>query len=209
MPDRTTGLAGAAEAPETDGRRLRRARNRVAAVEALIELYAEGHLDPSAAEIAERAGLSPRSLFRYFDDVDDLAHTAIEHHVRVIRPMIDHRISPDGPRAARIAELVELRIRFYEAVGSVGRVARRRAWSQPMIAQNLSLLRRILRRQTRDAFATELNPVSESERHRIIAAIELLTSFEGIDIASTDLGFSHDALRAALEADVDALLPRS
>ena len=52
-----------------DGRRARRDRNRVAVVDSLLALYAEGDLNPSTDAIALRAGLSPRSLFRYFDDL--------------------------------------------------------------------------------------------------------------------------------------------
>ena len=54
-----------ATGPDTvDGRRVRRDRNRDAVVDALLTLYGEGNLEPGSAEIAERAGLSPRSLFR-------------------------------------------------------------------------------------------------------------------------------------------------
>ena len=60
-----------------DGRHARRDRNRVAVVDAMLELFAAGNLAPSSDEIAEKAGLSPRSLFRYFDDLDDLVRVAL------------------------------------------------------------------------------------------------------------------------------------
>ena len=47
---------------EVDGRHLRRERNREAVVEALLEFYREGNLQPSATEVAERAGSSARSV---------------------------------------------------------------------------------------------------------------------------------------------------
>ncbi|MBV8463124.1 MAG: helix-turn-helix transcriptional regulator, partial [Acidimicrobiales bacterium] len=68
---------GGDAADETDGRRRRRLTNRGTVVDALLDLYREGNLRPSTDEIAERAGLSPRSLFRYFEDVDDLAGAAV------------------------------------------------------------------------------------------------------------------------------------
>ena len=52
---------------EVDGRRERRAGNRQAALDALVELFGDDRFQPSTAEIAERAGISARSLFRYFD----------------------------------------------------------------------------------------------------------------------------------------------
>ena len=47
-----------------DGRRLRRERNRDAVIEALLDLFGEGNLQPSTDEIAVRSGVSARSLFR-------------------------------------------------------------------------------------------------------------------------------------------------
>ena len=55
-----------------DGRRERGNRNRSAVVSALLELYALGEFAPSAARIADIAGVSERSVFRYFGDMDDL-----------------------------------------------------------------------------------------------------------------------------------------
>ncbi len=43
---------------EVDGRRARREHNRAAVLDALAELYGEANYEPSAAEIAERAGLA-------------------------------------------------------------------------------------------------------------------------------------------------------
>ncbi|HQZ33105.1 MAG TPA: TetR family transcriptional regulator, partial [Ilumatobacteraceae bacterium] len=74
--------AGAGE----DGRHARRDRNRLAVVDAMLLLYAAGNLEPSSDEIAERAGLSPRSLFRYFDDLDDLVRVAISRQYERLLP---------------------------------------------------------------------------------------------------------------------------
>src|SRR3546814_2134204 len=61
----------------TDGRSLRRDRNRMAVIDAVLALYDSGNLAPSSDDIAERAGTSVRSVFRYFDDVDDMLRAAI------------------------------------------------------------------------------------------------------------------------------------
>ena len=55
-----------------DGRHERRARNRDAVVDALLALVGDGDLAPSAEAVAARAGLSSRSLFRYFADTEAL-----------------------------------------------------------------------------------------------------------------------------------------
>src|SRR6187431_377481 len=70
-----------------DGRSLRRERNREAVIEAFLALVREGNYDPGGAEIAERAGVSHRSVFRYFDDLADLMVTAVIREVQRVMPL--------------------------------------------------------------------------------------------------------------------------
>lgn len=58
--------------PEVDGRVLRGRRNREAIVDSLLALYAQGHIRPTAAMVAEAAGLSTRSVYHHFDDMKSL-----------------------------------------------------------------------------------------------------------------------------------------
>ena len=90
------------ESVETDGRRLRRERNRLAVVDALLDLYREGNLRPGTDEIATRAGLSPRSLFRYFDDVDDLTGAAVARQLARARDLLPIAATPGAPFAERV-----------------------------------------------------------------------------------------------------------
>ena len=55
-----------------DGRNARRVRNRQAVVDATLALLDEGHTDISVDEVVERSGVSKRSIFRYFETLDDL-----------------------------------------------------------------------------------------------------------------------------------------
>ena len=139
-----------------DGRRVRRDRNRDAVVDALLTLYGEGNLEPGSAEIAERAGLSPRSLFRYFDDVDDLCEAAIARQAERILPLTDIAAGPTDPLDSRIGAFVNQRITMFDAMGHVGAVARLRAPFLPLVAAELSRMRGFLRDQLRQLFAGEL-----------------------------------------------------
>ena len=58
--------------PQVDGRRARRHRSRDLAVDALLDLLDEGVVRPTAQQVAERSGVSLRSIFRIFDDVESL-----------------------------------------------------------------------------------------------------------------------------------------
>src|SRR3954467_7083479 len=110
-------------AVEVDGRKRRRHQNREAVIDALIELFEEGSYTPSSGEIAERAGISPRSLFRYFDDVDDLNRAAVERHVSTHRALFEPEVDADAPTPEKIKEFVAARVRLHEAVAPGARAA--------------------------------------------------------------------------------------
>ena len=79
-----------------DGRRLRRERNRDAVVQAVLELVREGELAPGVEAVAARAGLSARSVFRYFDDLDDLCRAAIARQLALVGPILGRELPHQG-----------------------------------------------------------------------------------------------------------------
>lgn len=60
------------EKPHPDGRRQRSQASRAKIVAAVMELMETGDPSPSAAHVAESAGVGLRSVFRHFDDMDSL-----------------------------------------------------------------------------------------------------------------------------------------
>ena len=57
---------------QIDGRTARAMRTRDLIVDATIALVDEGELRPTAPRVAERAGVSVRSVFQHFADVEGL-----------------------------------------------------------------------------------------------------------------------------------------
>ncbi len=193
---------GAAE----DGRHARRDRNRLAVVDAMLALYAAGNLEPSSDEIAERAGLSPRSLFRYFEDLDDLVRVAISRQHERLQPIAGLDVSSAGRLSDRVARLVEQRLRLFERIGSVGIVSRAREPFQPLIASELAITRSFLRRQLEQLFATELGTRSAEGAAGAIATIDVLTSFESLRLMRDDQQLTPAQISAALTDAVTRLL---
>src|SRR3954468_8682044 len=109
---------------EVDGRRLRREQNRAAVLDALTSLFSDGVYQPSTNQIADLAGISPRSLFRYFDDVDDLNHAAIDRQLERARPVLDVGVTADTPTHTKIEHVVEARVRLFETIAPAARAAR-------------------------------------------------------------------------------------
>lgn len=193
--------------PETsDGRRLRRSRNRETVVDALLALYSEGNLDPSAADVAERSGLSPRSLFRYFTDVDDLARAAIDRQYAILLPMALIELDTDAPLEERAASLVERRVTVFEIVGNVGLVARLRAPFEPVIAEQLTGIRAQMRAQIESLFPQELKALGAARGRAALAAIDSLCTFEVYHLWRGDQGLETAEITTLMTGAVLALL---
>ena len=92
--------------PSTDRRRMRTERGRDLVVDALLSFFAEGDPQPGVAKIAARAGVSERSVFRYFDDLESLAGAAIERQIARIAPVF-RPPRPSGDLESRISALVD------------------------------------------------------------------------------------------------------
>jgi AcrR family transcriptional regulator len=189
---------------ERDGRRARREQNRGAVLDALAQLYREGVYEPSAAQIAERAGLSSRSLFRYFDDVDDLNRATIDQQLARARPLLAVDARPDDPVATKVERLVDARLRLYEAIAPAARAARVCAWRHPVLAAQITSSRSYLRHQVERLFAPELAAMGAERAAAAVAAAEVLCSFESSELLRVDQRLSRARAAAALE---QALLP--
>ncbi len=191
---------------DDDGRRARRDRNRSSVVEAMLDLFNDGNFAPSADEIAERAGLSSRSLFRYFDDLDDLVRAAIGRQLERVRPTLDLQVDVDATLPERIEALTDQRMRMFDVVGQVGHVTRIRSHYQPLIASELRALRSLLRSHIEHVFAAELERLETTVAADTIVALDVLTSFEGFHLMTDDQGLSAEEARRVVTATILQML---
>jgi len=192
-----------------DGRRRRRVQNRLAVVDALLDLYQDGNLRPGTDEIAERAGLSPRSLFRYFDDVDDLARAAVARQQERALPLVPVGVNADAPLRDRAKGLVEQRFRLFEVVGQSAKVWRIRSPFQPVLAEELAQTRAFLRSQLLDLFGPELERMSGRKAASVVAAADVMTSFESYQLLLDDQGFAMEEAMAVMVESLVALFGSS
>jgi AcrR family transcriptional regulator len=191
-----------------DGRNQRRDRNRDTVVEALLGLYREGNPGPSAEQIAERAGISARSVFRYFDDADAMVRAAIARQQAHLAPLYALDASPDMPLPERVERFISARVRLLEGMGDVGRVARSLAARQPLILAELARIRGTLRRQLTGLFAPEIDALAPGERTAAVAAADVVTSWESLDLMRNDQGLTRDQAVDAMAAALFRLLGR-
>ena len=114
---KTTARAGDDEAAsaKSDGRRERSRSSRARIVAATLDLIERGDIAPSAARVADEAGVGLRTVFRHFDDMDSLFREMAETVARRVMPMVDQPYEQSDWRA-NIRELVERRARVFEAI---------------------------------------------------------------------------------------------
>lgn len=180
--------------PAADGRRARRERNRAAVIDALFELLAEGMAPPSVEEVATRAEVSVSSIFRYFENLDDLHEQTILGYFERFAHLFEIPAAPDADRSARVAALVEARADLYEAIAPLARLARRRAPEQPRLQATLHDTRRRLADQVRAHLAPDLSAERAEAGEDRAALVDVLTSFEAWDL----LRDTHERDRASL-----------
>lgn len=180
-----------------DGRRLRRQQNREAVLDALVALFEEGSYHPTTDEIAERAGISPRSLFRYFVDADDLAQAVIDREIRSSQPLLEVDVDPDLPVEGRVQRFVEARVRMYESIAPTARAARVAATRNAVIAAQLRQRRALLRAQVRELLAPP---------DHLLPAVDALCSFEAYELLRHDQRLSRARATDALVLAVSELL---
>jgi AcrR family transcriptional regulator len=195
------------DAVETvDGRRAWRDRNLSAVVDALLDLFTEGNLRPGADEIAARSGVSRRSVFRYFDDLDSLCRVAIELQLARVSHLLDLPELGTGTIEDRIDRLISQRLRLFEAILPVARVSRLRAPFEPVVADELARSRRQFRRQLERHFAAELRPLGRSERNATLSAADVLCSFEAYELLRLGQEQTPKQLGEAMRAGLIGLL---
>jgi AcrR family transcriptional regulator len=193
-----------------DGRTARKDRNMVAVLDAVLELFIKGDLIPSPEAIAERSGVSLRSVYRYLAASKDLVHAAIERHLERVGPLFALDAVGEGPFATRVEDFVAARLRLYRAIAPMARAAQARTRmratpASEIIKASLNARRGMLRVQLSRHFATELatfGPRAEA----ILAAADALTQIETIDWYLVDGGYTLTETRDALATGLDRLL---
>src|SRR5271168_3254854 len=101
------------KAEVVDGRIVRRHNNRRRIVAAMLELVRAGSISPGAEEVAERAGVGLRTVFRHFDDMDGLYREMAEAMRNELQPIV---AVPFASRdwKGKLGEMIERRARLFE-----------------------------------------------------------------------------------------------
>jgi TetR/AcrR family transcriptional regulator of autoinduction and epiphytic fitness len=188
-----------------NGRSARAQRTRAAVVDALLDLISEGELRPPAHRIAERAGVSLRSVFQHFTDLDSLMVEAGARHLQRIAHVFSEAPAT-GPLQQRLDAFIAQRVRWFEAVTPVRRAAAlQEPWS-PQIAAMIDQSRVMARAEVERVFAPELDMRSRADRRELLDALEGATCWPAWDALRRYSGLDVTRSASVMRRTVAALL---
>jgi AcrR family transcriptional regulator len=183
-----------------DGRVRRSEKSRAAIVDALFELVGEGVLQPTAQQVAERAGVGIRSVFRHFDDMDGL-FAAMDARLRAEAIPLIRAVPAQGTLRERAVAWVERRARLFERIAPWKRSAGIGRWRSEFLRAQHALLLRELR-----ADLLRSLPEVASAPAALADALDVMTCFETWDRLRSDQRLSRERTQAVVELAVLALL---
>lgn len=134
-------MAPRSNTPLTDGRRERSRSSRSKIIAAMLDLVGNGDVAPSAARVAEVAGVGLRSVFRHFDDMDEL--------YKEMGDVIEARVMPiilQAPSGAtwkeKLIDIADRRAKVFETILPFRISANLKRFQSPYLMQDY---RRMLR----------------------------------------------------------------
>lgn len=199
-------VAEPAPPAKIDGRVARSKRTRAAVMDALIALLEEGNFKPPAKVIAERSGVSTRSVFQHFPDLETLFTAAVAYGVERYSPMV-LPIGADQPLKTRINALVRQRFALFEKGGNVYWAGQIATPLSDTLRQTFSRVEYALRVQIEVAFQPELASLRKPQREARVARLAAYSGFHAWHALRRVEGLGEAAARAAMVDAFTALLP--
>lgn len=185
---------------KTDGRLNRSVVTRKRIVDALTALIYEGHLTPTAEQVATRADVGLRTVFRHFDDMDALYREIALDLDTVIQPVIGQRLS-GATWQDRLRHSVLLRTEFFDRVAAIHlatQVHRHESdYLTQQVRQTVDLQRELLRRQL---------PPDVAQDTTLFDALDVVLSIEVWIRLRREQGLPADAARQVILRTVEGLL---
>ena len=189
-----------------DGRTARKNSNRDAVVEAALQLFQAGARDVKMEDLAEAAGVSVRSVYRYFANVDEVLEAAMMANLSQYGHLFEIDNLGQGPLPERIRNLVAARLNLITAAYPMITAVLRHVHADNAIGAQARWRLQHMYLQNAEMFRSEFSRMTAVESRQIAAAIDSLLSYYTVDSMLNRLGFSTEEAEAALVHGLELLL---
>jgi AcrR family transcriptional regulator len=193
---------GDSSSPSSDGRRRRGEDNRARIVTAVVALVREGKFTPSAEEVALRADVSLRTVFRHFEDMERL-YAQIKDPIEAELLAVSARPFIANDWRGQLVEMVGRRAAAFEAIAPLRRAADLHRHQSAVLADAHQRLATGLR-----AILNRIAP-AEVAATPLIEALDVLLSFETWERLRQVQRLSDARAREVLETTIRALIDRA
>lgn len=183
-----------------DGRRKRSFASRQRIVDAVRALIREGAVAPSAEDVAARADVGLRSVFRHFEDMDSLYREVSAATFAEVAPLLAAPV-PEGTLDERLRATIAQRAAVFEAIMPFKIAGEAQRHRSEFLRRDHEGLVRLQRERLRAV----LPPAIRAKRP-LFDLLELLLSFEAWRRLRHDQHLSVAAAKRALFAGASALL---
>lgn len=193
------------DTPErVDGRLARSERTRRTIVDAHLALIEDGDLKPTGERIAERAGVSLRTLWTNFNDMEKLFAASGER--LAARLAAEHEPIPvDLPLHRRIDTYCRQRAHMLEILAPSARAARTREPFSAQLRHNHVAHLATVRAELAELFAPELEAVG-GKRDELLYALVAGSTFGSWSELRDSLGLDVEEARRVMTRTVTGLL---
>jgi TetR/AcrR family transcriptional regulator, regulator of autoinduction and epiphytic fitness len=188
-----------------DGRSARAHRSRCAIVDAMRALHAEGDLRPTAPRVAERAGVSLRTVWQQFADMEALLVEANRRDDEIMRSLLEY-VDPDQPLATRVGLFTSQRARILEQMAPSWRAARVHEPFSAALARSKVLTVAKAKAHLESAFEPELTRLAGTKRQQLLDGLHAISIWSFWESLRTELRLEAEAAEELLHATFTALL---
>ena len=186
--------------PSADGRVRRSERSRKKIIDAMIDLVNDGNFDPRAQQVAEKAGVGLRSVFRHFDDMDSLFSDGIAQMESDILPIVyAPYISKDW--RSRLDEYIDRRAKIFEQIRNAFIFGSIKRYQSAVVAHDAN---RITKNQRR--FLKENLPKEIAADAILFEALDVMMSYESFRKLRVDNGLSAKRTKEVIKEAVGRLV---
>jgi AcrR family transcriptional regulator len=148
-------------------------RTRQVIIDALLAILSEGD-PPTARKIAERAGVSERSIFVHFRDFEDIRLAATEHQAKRVTDLA-RPIPADASLRTRVDVLIAQREQMFPLQVGVRLAGMVHAKVSDPLARRMAEIDAWFRAQVAEAFAPELEQADDAAE--LLNILDAVTSW--------------------------------
>lgn len=193
------------EAPaRMDGRAARAERTRNAIVDAHLALIDEGDLKPTGERIAERAGVSLRTLWTNFKDMETL-FAATGQRVSERQEALFRPIPVESPLSRRVDEFCAQRAQMLEELAPSARASALREPFSPQLRRNREANIDRVRSEIEKVFGQELAGAGRG-RGQLLDALTVASTWSAWSMMRDAMGLDVETARAVMTRTLGALL---